>query len=785
MAQMNDETLKAITDSEMRQAVGYWSGRLALQRQKAMVYYLAEPKLDLAPPEVEGRSSVISPDVRNTIESMLPQLMVKFSGSDRVVEFLPTKPGEEGKAEQATDYINYLYHVKNPGDKITYTWMKDALLSKNGIVKVWWDTRSEETREEYTCMSAVELSDLMDDEEIEIVDQKSYPDEEDADQRQEAIQHLTEQIQQAMGPAQAGDQRAQQAIQAMQQQIAGIQAQPPAMLYDVGCKRTKPGGRVCVENVPPEEFLISRKAKSIADAPFVGHRVMRTMSELKSMGYKNVDNISGDDQSTAFNMERVERLGWDDEMAYIGSDQQLSADDSQRIVWVTECYIRCDYDGDGIAELRKVVRAGGEILENEIVDIAPFVSITPIPMPHKFFGMSVADLVMEGQRSKTSILRGVLDNMYLQVNGRYFAVDGQVNLDDLLTTRPGGIVRMKQAGMAGRLDQGAGDTQLGMSLLEYMNQFNEESSGWTRYNQGSDADSLNHTLGGVNIITNRADMRLDLIARNFAEGFRELFRMMLKLCSQYTQKEQIVNLRGEWFPCNPREWRNGFEVSINVGLGTGNKDQQVAHLMALRQQQDMGLQIQTATPENVYQAQAELVKALGFKSADKFFTDPAKGAPRPPQPGPMEIEQMKAQMKAQTDTQAKQAEIQVERERMQMQAQVDTHRQQVEAQQKTAEVAAEMQLEQYKAAQADAQHQRDIEFERWKAELQAQTAIYLEQLKMQAAGAGQAAPVVAQTPDGTNDALAVAIEGFRAALEQMGRPKTIIRDAAGRAQGIA
>ena len=726
MARMNDDQLKAITDQEMRSAVGWYSGKLALQRQKAMVYYLAEPKLDLSPPEVEGRSAVVSPDVRNTIESMLPQLMVKFSGSERVVEFEAQKPGDEEKAEQATDYVSHVYNVRNHGEKVTYTWMKDALLSKNGIIKVWWDTRVEEKREEYEGLSDVELSQLLDDEEIEVTEQKAYPDEDDAEQRQEAIQHLTQQLAQAQQAAQQGQAPALQAAIQIQAQIDNIGQQPPKMLYDVVCKRAKEGGRICVENVPPEEFLISRKAKTIADASFVGHRVQRTASELKSMGYANIDQISGDDQAAAFNMERVERLAWDDEMAYANaSDTMTTPDDSQRIIWITECYVRVDFDGDGISELRKVVRAGNQILENEIVDCAPFVSITPVPMPHKFFGMSIADLAMEGQKINTAVLRGVLDNTYLQINGRYFAVDGQVNLDDLLANRPGGVVRMKQAGMAGRLDQGAGDSQLGMTMLEYMKGFNEDSTGWTRYNQGSDGDSLNQTATGVNIVTNRADMRLDLIARNFAEGFRELFRMILKLVSQYQKKEDVIKLRGQWVTANPRDWRNGFETCVNVGLGTGSKDQQLAHLNLLLQQAMAGLQDGTATPENIYQIKAEIIKVMGFKSADKYTTDPAKAGPKPQPPGPFEIEQMKAQLKAQTDAQAKQAEMQLERERMQMQAQVDTHRQQVEAQQKQLEAEANERLEQIKI-------QAQMQLEQFKAQMQQETAMMIAKINAEA-----------------------------------------------------
>lgn len=753
MAKMTSDELRAITDGEMRQAIGYFSGKLANQRQKALIYYLGLPKNDLTPPEIEGRSQVVSPDVRNTIESMLPQLMVKFAGTENVVEFEATKPGDEQKAEQATDYINHIYHVKNQGEQITYNWMKDALLSKNGIVKVWWDTRTEDKREEYIALSDVELAQLMDDDEIEVTEQKAYPDEEDQEQRAEAIQQLTQQAQQ--DPANA---------QMYAQQIAQINAAPPVMVYDVVCKRTKAGGRVRVENVPPEEFLISRKAKDIETASFVGHRVARTRSDLLSMGYKNVDMISGDDQATSLNLERTERLAWDDEMAYVGADVQTSSDESQRVVWVTECYVRVDFDGDGISELRKVVRAGNQILENEIVDCAPFVSITPIPLPHKFFGMSVADLSMEAQKIKTSILRGMLDNMYLQINGRYFAVDGQVNLDDLLTSRPGGVVRMKAQGMAGRLDQGMGDSQLGMSMMEYMHQFLEDSSGWSRNSAGNDPSALSDpiTATQASIVTNKADMRLDLIARNFATGFRDLFRMMLKLVSQYNSKEDIIKLRGEWVAINPREWAHGFDTTINVGLGTGDRNQQLSHLQMLMQNQAMALQggVGTVTPQNIYESQKEFVKALGYKSADKFLTDPSKQPPKQPQPTPeeikghvtMQVEQMKAQLKSQSDS-----------EKAQLAAQVEQAKQEAQQAQEQAQNELEAVREHYKAQLQAALDEKQQAFDAWKAELDARTKIAVAQIGQEttlatAAQAEQSKAAAQEKGDSKISAVAKAVE---------------------------
>ena len=791
---MSDDELRALTDSEMRNSVGYASGKLAAMRQKAMWYYLGEAKGDLAPPEIEGRSRVVVPVVRNTIESMIPQLMVKFGGSDQVVEFLPNKPGDEQAAEMATEYVSYLYNIKNDGERVTYTAIKDALLSKKGIVKVWWDNADIETSEEYRGISDIELAQVMDDEEVEITAQKAYPDEEDQEQRQQAMQQLGQQLERAMADAQGGNPQAAQAVPQLQQQLAQLQGTPTKLVYDISCKRTQTGGKICVDSVPPEEFLIARDAKTIKDARFCAHRVPRSRSDLKASGYKNVDNISSDDQGAGLNMERIERLSWDDELAYAGMGKVDSSDDSQQIIWVTECYIRADVEGSGISQLWKVVRAGNQILDKQITDVAPFIDFDALPMPHKFHGLSVADLAMEGQRTETSILRSTLDNMYLQANGRYYAVEGQVNLDDLLTSRPGGVVRIKQPGSVGRLDQGAGDLGSNMSMMEYMKGFNEDSTGWTRYNQGSDGDSLNQTATGMNIVTNRADMRLDLIARNLARGFSDMFNMILKLVSQYQQKEEIVRLRGEWVPIDPREWTNGFTVSINVGLGTGNRDQQIKQLMALLNEQKQGMQIGIANPANIYEAEKELVKALGFKNADKYWTDPSKVPPQPPQPTPaqvqmqieqvkgqntMQIEQMKAQLSDAQHQRELQANMQLEQNKQQMQSADVQAQNQIVAQREAQGIALQAQADQRKQEMDAMLRQQEIEFEKWKAELASQTSIYIEQLKQQGA-----APTALQGDPEMTSALAASIDGFRAALNQMSAPKQIVRGPDGRAQGI-
>jgi hypothetical protein len=365
--------------------------------------------------------------------------------------------------------------------------------------------------------------------------------------------------------------------------------------------------------------------------------------------------------------------------------------------------------------------------------------------------------------------------------------------------------------MAGRLDQGSGDVAQAMGMLEYMKGYNEDSTGWSRQSQGNDPSGLkqNETATKANIVSNKADMRVDLIARNFAEGFVDLFKMMLKLTSQHQKKKVQIRLSGRWVDMDPREWRNQFDVSINVGLGVGSKDQQIAHLMNLQQAQANGLQIGITTPSNLYASCLELAKAMGFKSAEKFFSEPDPNKPLPdPAQGQMQIEQMKLQAKAQGDMQAlqaktqaemqaKQADIQLERDRMQMQTEVDRNRQEVEAQQQQVKMRMEMELEQVK-------HQMQMEMEREKAQLMASVQIEIArinadaklneaqltaqtQLSAQQEQASDAAvkddkPVATQPDSGP--LLAATLQAVNQTMQSMNRPRTIVRGPDGKATGI-
>jgi hypothetical protein len=525
----------------------------------------------------------------------------------------------------------------------------------------------------------------------------------------------------------SGDPNAVAMFQQMQNQMIAFAEQPVPLLYDVAVKRVETGGRVCIENVPPEEFLISKRAKCIADSPFTAHRFRRTVAQLKAAGYKLPDPLPSDDAGAELSQERTERLEYiDDDATNLWVDKD-NVDPSQREVWVVEAYLQVDMDGDGIPEWRKVVKCGTAILSDEEFDEPPFVDLGSIPLPHLFYGMCPADLALESQRIKTSLIRSALDNQYLQVNGRYFAVKDQVNLDDLLNSRPGGIVRVNTPQAVGRLDQGIGDVAGSMQMMEWAEQFAEEGTGWTRNTQGGNGNQLQQTATQANIITNRADSRVEAVSRYMAEtGFNALGNMILKLVCKYQRKAEMVKIGGEWVNIDPREWTNGFTLNINVGLGTGNKDQLVSHLMLLGQKQVEALQLGLATPENVYNANIKLANGLGFKNGNEFFTDPRQMPPKQPQQDP-------AVVKAQLDAQAKQAQLDFEREKAQIQMQadlqkaqllaeaqmrVDQNRQQLEAEQQTMRIQLEAEQAERDAQRRHAEQLAKLEIEREKLALE-------------------------------------------------------------------
>lgn len=667
---MSQDKLKSIIESEIDNSIGFLETETTQQRTDALSFYLRQPLGN----EVEGKSSIVTGEVAEAVDGALPPLVRIFSSSDEVVRFDPRGPQDEAGAKQATEYCNWVFMRDNAGLIIMHDWFKDALLQKVGVVKAYWEDKEDVTKEKYRDLSDDELAMLLSDETMEVVEK-------------EVVENPV------LDPA------GNPVIDPMGQ---------PVMYSSnsVTVQKKKKSGHVVVENVPPEEFLISKRAKkSPKDAPFVAHRRLITRSDLIAMGFDK-DIVDGLQASSAltYSPEYLARVAPGE-----NPDDGISIDESMETIEVFECYVTADIDGDGIAELRQVFYASNEILSDEETDYIPFHSLCPIPTPHKFFGESLADRTMDLQLIKTTITRQILDNLYLTNNARVTAVDGQVNLDDLLTATAGGVVRIKSQGAVQQLAVQPVAAQA-FPMLQYLDSIQQKRTGVTEASQGLDPSILqNVTAAAVASMQQSAAGKIEMIARIFAEtGVKSLFQGILHLLCKYQDKPRIVRMRGQYVQFDPREWSNQYDVDINVGLGAGNRQEQMAMLnMVLAKQEQV---LQTMGPANPLVSMGQyrntlgrMVEAAGFKDSAEFYKsitpelDQQLSNPPPQEPQmPPEVQAYMA--KTQADIQAQQAkaqaDIQLAREKAAAEIQLMREKEAARLQFEREKSAAELQLKQ-------------------------------------------------------------------------------------------
>lgn len=661
---MTESDLKATLHAKINNSIAYQGGKLAQARMQAMRYYNG----DKFGNEQAGRSQVVSRDVAEAVDSILPSLLRIFCSTDQAVRFDARRPQAEDLADQITDYCNWVWQTQNEGFHNYYTWFKAALLERLGVVKIWWDEAKTQTKETYVGLTDEQLSKLMlaGDVEVEVV--KSYPDPDAQDIGADL---------QALAEVAKGDLRAQgdKSGPLLDQMLSAIGEQKPAMLHDVEATFTNTEGRIKVAPVPGDEFLIERRAISLDETPFCAHRFKMPISDLIELFPDKEDEIWNlpTGEEAEYSMERLERFKQEDQLPW---RQDNPSDPSMREVWVTEAYARVDFNGDGYGELRKVTLAGDlsyTILDNVEVDDHPFAALCPVPMPFKLIGMSIADQTQDIQLVKSTLVRGILDNMYNAVAPQVGVVEGQANYDDLLNRRPGGIVRLKNANALVDIpNPGIGPEPY--QMVEYFDTVREQRTGVTRYNQGLDADSLNKTASGIRMIKNAGAERVETIARVFAEtGVKRAFKRILELTCKHNRRKQTIRLRGKFVDVDPREWSTQYDAAISVGLGTGDRGEQLQGMQMLLQadaqiiQMQGGLNGPLVKLENVYHKLSKILEYMGYKSADPYYTNPeTAGQQQGQQPPHMDPRMMAAQATGQMELQREKMRIDAEDRRTQM-----------------------------------------------------------------------------------------------------------------------
>jgi hypothetical protein len=471
---------------------------------------------------------------------------------------------------------------------------------------------------------------------------------------------------------QAGQQAAPGQPNPAQQPGAPVLPAPPVVLHDVTVVRSRKQANVKIEPVPPEEFGISRNARSIRDCDYCFHKVLKSQGELIAQGFDEKQIKAIPSYTNITNTEEVQR-DTVNEYQYTGDEGNEAA----RRVEITEHYVRMDYEGNDKPCLYKVTTGGHQSLtilkkdgklDIEECDAIPFAAMTPVIQTHRFFGRSIADLVMDIQRIKTALIRGVLDNTYLANNPRVEVAEqfaSAETLDDLLVSRPGGIVRTKQPGGLNWQQVPTIAAQV-FPVVEYFDQTRELRTGVTRQGQGIGADALqNQSATAVNQVFSASQARIRLIARIFAEtGIRDLFTLIHATIRKHGEEKKVVRLRNQWVTVDPRTWKNRYDMTIHVGLGQGSKSERLAHIMSIIAMQKDALingLTNLVQPKLIYNAAKEVTKLLGMPNVDQFFSDPDTQPPPTPAPSPemlkIQLEERKAQNDAALEDKKAQAHI--------------------------------------------------------------------------------------------------------------------------------
>jgi hypothetical protein len=627
---MGDDELQGIVGKEIEDAIDYSDNWVSPYRATATEYYRGDPFGD----EEEGRSQVVSMDVRDTVQAIMPSLMRIFHSTDRTVEYAPQGPEDVAAAKQATEYANYIINRDNNGFLHMHAAFKDALIRKVGVLKCYWDDQTKFETHDLTGLDDNALAALMSDPaaEIDIVASEPFG--------EPSFDPMTGEM------------------------------LPAPMIHAVRVTYTHPDGRVKLEAVPPEEFLISREAKSLEDADYVAHRRILTVSELVAMGYDydEVVQMSSAHEDMATNIERTTRN------RALNNEMNERHDPAMKKVLYVENYIKVDYDQDGIAELRKICTAGdgNKILMNEPCAIVPFATFCPDPEAHDFYGMSTADAVMDIQRIKSSIMRNTLDSLAMSIHPRVAIVEGMVNIEDVMNNEVGAIIRQRAAGQVQPMSMPFVGQQA-FPVLQYMDEIKEARTGISKASAGLDAGALqSSTASAVQATVSAAQQHIELIARIFAEtGMKQLYKIVLHLITTHQDRPRMVRLSNEFVPIDPRVWNANMDVSINVALGRGTDTER---MMMLRQIAEMQKEaMSTMGPINPLTDMAKLSNTLkamtelaGFKDVSQFWSDPAQFQPPPQEDKPDINEQLIAVQiqQIQADIQKKAAELQLEREKM-------------------------------------------------------------------------------------------------------------------------
>jgi hypothetical protein len=764
---MNDTQLLSLAQSYEADSAQYVNDTLQRKRTVALNDYNQRPYGN----EQEGWSGIVTSDVFDTVEGMLPDLLDLFMSSDKAVVFEPTRADQVEGAKQATAGANHVFYQMNNGFLVLYTAFKDALIETNCAVHWYKQTEVVRRSERFKGATAEQVAMLM-------APRKKGDPEGEVDEAS-LVQVGTAPVLDANGRPQFD--------------TTGQELTEPLMDGRVIRKESKP--RIVIDAFEPENLYVLRSWTSplLGECPYVCRSREVTLSELNQMaeqlGFPDVTatELASSTKPNAEDLTvlRARRNGDDMGLSRMRSlPSGVESDDPASTTgWIRYEWMLVDKDGDGFTERRFVLRLQNKILYDEECDEVPICTGTPIIRPHTWDGMSVAEEMSDLQLLHTELMRGVVNNAYASNNPRKVVLtDNEGNpfadVDDLLDGRMGGVIRTKRMdGISMEPTAYVGNDM--EPLLQRVDQMKEQRSGFTKQRQGIDPNSLreDRTLGETQIMDAASKQRIKLMGRILGETIVvPIFRGVNKLLTSGDFDKLFLDVRGEFVEYDPNEWDDGYRMRCTVGLGTGDTEKQQAELGAVFNTQLQLMQSPLGPlmvePDNIFNTLTARLDLAGFKNPGLFFKDP-KGAqiPKPPPQPPIEL--IVEQERQKGLTQREQAKLSFEAQKTQFtaqqarQAKLDTDSVQAanderDTQQKTIQSMHEQEMDALK-----------LQLDKYVADLQAATSIQLERMRQgDTAGLGE-----------SRDEIAGLVSVINELRDLMDAPTEIVRDANGAITG--
>ena len=641
---VDNEKLQSILKSELDDARDYIE-QVGEDRAEATEYYLG----DAPHGQSSMQSEYISTDVRDSVLFMLPSIMRTFFGTNKIVEFVPRNAEDIPLATQQTDYINYIIQQKNPGFKVMYDVFKDALIRKTGFVKAYWDDSIIASTHEYTDVTPEGYQALMLDPDVEMVKEKAE------------MQSMT-----IINP-ETGEEITQET----------------PVSYDLTVRRVKRKDQVCIESIPPEEVLISRFARDLHSSPYVAHRMIKTVSDLVAMGYDKEEMEQYAGSGNFLDSETYE----EEEARNPYSDGMFDGSyGGQKNVLYVEHYLFYDLDGDGIDERIRVCTVGNglNIVNTAQWDDLPITLFCPDPEPHTSIGSCPADYLKPIQAAKSQIMRDTLDSLGHAIFPRMGVVEGQVNIDDVLNTDIGQPIRMRAPGMVQPFSVPFVGKEA-FPVLSYLDDAKENRTGVSKASAGLNADALqSSSASAVAATMSGAQGRIELICRHFADGMKDLFKLVNSLVVKHQDQPDMIRLNNEFVPIDPRYWDSDKDLVINVAISKSSDMEKMNVLTQLAQKQEQMLT--TLGPNNPLVSLqqysntiSKMIEMAGFKDVQSFInTQVPPIQPQPEQPTPQDMLAQAEMEKARVS--AQKAMIDAETDRMKIIMDDDRNRDEAEAQ---------------------------------------------------------------------------------------------------------